>query len=186
MSQADNVWVARLTLANALSVTRLILLAPLFWAVEQQAGVLSVTVFVLVVASDVLDGKLARRAAQVSRFGTLLDHGCDAVFVAASAALLSTHGLVPMLLPVVIAIAFTQYARDGRAAASAAPRPSQMGRWNGIGYYVVVGVALVAHHFLAGTLVQTVLLVLCWMLIATTLSSIVERAVFSWRHRLRG
>lgn len=183
MLQADTGRTALLTLPNLLSLSRVVLIAPLGWAIISGAGLVSVALFALVIVTDFLDGLIARRAHQVTQFGTLLDHGSDALFVSAIAGLLAYLSLLPLVLPPLIAIAFLQYSLDSRVLEGASLRPSRIGRWNGIAYFAIVGAGLVVHHFAADPVPLFGLLLLGWVIVVTTLVSIAERAVYMLRAR---
>src|SRR5262245_33612904 len=122
------------TLPNALSLLRLLLIPPLVAAIELGKPALAVACFALAVASDLLDGHLARRLSQATSFGGWIDHAVDAAFVALGLAALAGAGSVPALLPALIAIAFLQYALDSRLLSADGLRGSALGRWNGIAY----------------------------------------------------
>jgi len=129
-------WVTR---ANGLTLLRL-LAAPAFAAaVSAGAPRLAAALFTLAVATDFADGWVARRFGETSPCGALADHAVDAIFVSTGAAALAAAGVLPAPLPVLIACAFLQYAFDSRLTAARGLRASALGRWNGIGYYVIVG-----------------------------------------------
>lgn len=162
-----------LTWANGLSAVRLVAGAPCAYAVATNEWVLAMALFIVAVVTDVADGIVARRRGEVSSFGGLLDHTSDAVFVAVTLAAFASRGDVPSLLPVLVAIAFTQYLLDSRALAGQALRASRLGRWNGIGYFVIAGVAicsaaldLAMHAWVMGA---------AWVLVASTIVSMFER-----------
>jgi phosphatidylglycerophosphate synthase len=183
MLQADTGRTALLTLPNLLSLSRVALIAPLSWAIIKGEGLIAVVLFAFVIVTDFLDGLIARRAHQVTEFGTLLDHGCDALFVSAIAGLLAYLGLLPLVLPLLIAIAFLQYSLDSRVLEGARLRPSRIGRWNGVAYFVIVGAGIVVHHFAADPMLLFGLWLCGWVVVATTVISIAERAVYMLRAR---
>ena len=170
-----------LTLPNALSFAR-IAMAPLTaWAVITGRSELAMAYFVVAVVSDLADGPLARYSGQSSPVGMLLDHGADAIFVVTLGVALSAQHVLPMLLPIAIALAFVQYTLDSRVLAGTGFRPSRLGRWNGIAYFVVEGLALGAlmSEGLAG--LRPWVSALAWLLIMTTAISMLERAWWTWR-----
>ncbi|MEX2480080.1 MAG: CDP-alcohol phosphatidyltransferase family protein [Gammaproteobacteria bacterium] len=168
---------------NCLSLSR-VLMAPLTaWLLHEGLALLSVVAFMLVILSDVLDGRVARARAQVSVLGTLLDHGADAVFVSVMLATAAVLGLIPGALPMLIVVAFVQYALDGGAPVGAAPRGSQLGRINGIAYYVMVACIMAVHHFFPVGLFADGVRALAWVLVMTTSLSILSRAAYVWRVR---
>jgi phosphatidylglycerophosphate synthase len=161
-----------INLPHVLSASRFALAALVSWAMQGGHAAIATTGFVLAVASDVIDGRIARGRGEVSGFGTLLDHGADAFFVVTVCATAAGFGLVPTVLPCLIALAFTQYAWS--AGRGAPPRASMLGRCNGIAYYVVAGVAIATHHLLP--VLVPVLTVMAWTLVTSSLISIVQRA----------
>jgi phosphatidylglycerophosphate synthase len=165
-------WVTR---ANGLTLLRL-LAAPLFAAaVTAGSPRLAVALFALAVATDLTDGWVARRFGETSPHGALIDHAVDAVFVTTGAAALAAAGVLPVLLPVLIACAFLQYAVDSRLTAAHGLRASALGRWNGIGYYVIVGTPVVRDVLGFAWPGAGLVMVLGWALVATTLVSMGDR-----------
>jgi len=158
-------------LPHVLSASRFVLAALVSGAMLEGQAAIAITGFALAIASDAIDGRIARARAEVSGFGTLLDHGADAFFVATVCATAAALGLIPIVLPGLIALAFAQYAWS--ASRGAPPTASMLGRCNGIAYYVIAGVAIATHHLLP--MLAPVLSVMAWALIASSLVSIVLR-----------
>lgn len=174
---------SRLNAPNCLSLSRVVMAPVTAWSLLEGLAALSVVAFIAVILSDVLDGRVARARGQTSAFGTLLDHGADATFVSVMLATAAVMGSIPGALPVLIVVAFVQYALDSGASASAAPRSSQLGRINGLAYYVMVACVIAAHHFFPLGLFAVGLRALAWMLVGTTALSIVSRAAYAWQVR---
>ena len=134
-----------LTLANATSALRLVLVPASVYAVFAGHWMLAAAIFVAAVASDFLDGFIARWRGTVSALGGVLDHAADAIYVAVTLwAIAYTEAqvridVVPGILPLFIALAFLQYLLDSRALAGRPLRASWLGRTNGIAYFVLVG-----------------------------------------------
>ena len=165
------------TLPHLLSLSRIALIPAIAGAILNGAGAVSIVLFCFVVASDVLDGLIARRRQQASKLGTMLDHGSDAAFVTATCALCAYLGLLPVLLAPLIALAFIQYLLDSHVLEGADLRPSGIGRLNGIAYFVIAGIAILVHHYVRVPVIISALQTLGWLLVATTLVSIVERGI---------
>ena len=93
-----------LTVPNAISFVRL-LLVPVF-AVLLATGSDGWAILVLAVsgASDWLDGVLARRLGQVSRLGQLLDPAADRLFIIVTLVALAWRDVVPWWLLVVLVL----------------------------------------------------------------------------------
>ena len=123
------------------------------------------------------DGHAARRSRVVSPWGGRFDHGVDATFCIAGTTALACAGVLPALLPPLIAVAFVQYALDSRIPAAGGLRPSALGRWNGIAYYVIVAVPIVRDTLGLAWPGSATVRALAWGLVATTVVSIVSRVV---------
>jgi phosphatidylglycerophosphate synthase len=170
------------TLANALTLARLALAPGLVAAILADLAGVAAAIFALAVATDLLDGRVARRRAEASALGGALDHAVDAAFVTAGTAALAARGALPALLPVLIAAAFLQYALDARTPAGEL-RGNRLGRWNGIAYYAIVAVPLVRDALGLGWPGAPLVRALGWLLAATTLASIAQRITLARRSR---
>jgi phosphatidylglycerophosphate synthase len=175
-------------MANALSVLRLASALP-FWFAMSASGVsaalLSGLLLAFAIASDLADGRIARARGTASGVGRALDHGADVCFVLAGLGAAAARGAIPALLPVLVALAFAQYALDSLVVRGERQlRMSRLGRSNGILYFApLVGDVLVRAglDFLA-----LPLLAVGWALVATTLLSMLDRALALRRGRASG
>ena len=132
--------------------------------------------FAWAVVSDVLDGRLAREQGTASARGGLLDHGADAATVASGCLALGFVGAVPQWLFALVALAFLQYASQSRVRNGENLKASQLGRLNGIAYYVLVG-APVLQRGIGIELVAFETIYVCgWVLVVSTLASMGQRA----------
>jgi phosphatidylglycerophosphate synthase len=163
--------------ANGLTLLRLVLAPACALAVVGDQRALAFVFFWLAVATDLTDGPIARRRGETSVFGAFFDHGTDALFVTSGLAALALRGEVPMILPALIVLAFTQYTLDSRVLSGQALRTSRLGRWNGITYYVVLGIPICRDALGIGWPSQGVVELLAWTLIASTLLSMTDRAI---------
>ncbi|NQU66557.1 MAG: CDP-alcohol phosphatidyltransferase family protein [Candidatus Marinimicrobia bacterium] len=68
-----------LTLANAISISRIIMAFPLVWSLENGHLYTTLTLIVLIVLSDLVDGYVARKADEITNFGKLIDPIADKV-----------------------------------------------------------------------------------------------------------
>jgi phosphatidylglycerophosphate synthase len=164
------------TRANALTALRLVCGPLLVLALLQHAAFSAAALFWLAVATDLLDGRVARRFGESSALGGFLDHVTDAAFVSLGLAALALRGEAPALLPVLVALAFLQYTLDSRVIDGGALRASALGRWNGIAYFVPVGTVVVRDALGLAWPGRGVVLALGWLLVATTLLSMADRA----------
>ncbi len=86
-----------MTLANALTVLRGVLVAPTVVAVLGGAWAAALALFGVALATDVLDGWVARRSHQVTVVGQLLDPVVDKAFYLGLISSLAAVGRVPLL-----------------------------------------------------------------------------------------
>jgi phosphatidylglycerophosphate synthase len=171
------------TRANAISASRLGAAPLVGLAVLCGAPLAAAAVFAWAVASDFADGAVARRRGESSRLGGFLDHASDACFVTCGLAALAAVSVVTPLLPILVALAFAQYALDSRVAEGAPLRASSLGRWNGIAYYALVGVPLVRDALGLAWPAPALVRALAWALVASTVVSMADRAQAAWRLR---
>ena len=94
-----------MTAANLLSVAR-ILVVPIFVALlfspGPEARLAAVLVFALAVATDALDGYLARSQSQVTKLGQFLDPLADKIVISAALLALNALGSLPLWVSLVI------------------------------------------------------------------------------------
>jgi len=86
-----------LTVPNLISALRIAMI-PVFWAliVDDDTTAWGLVLFVAVVATDWVDGTIARRTGQVSELGKVLDPVADRLAVAAGLIALVVRGAFPM------------------------------------------------------------------------------------------
>jgi len=161
--------------ANAVTGLRLVMAPACAWAIGTDASGVALTLFCLAVVSDFADGPLARRRGEASPLGGLLDHATDATFVTLGLAALSARGDVPWLLPCLVALAFVQYTLDSRALRGRNLRASALGRWNGIAYFVLLGIPVVRDGLALPWPGDGLIRLLAWALVVSTLLSIANR-----------
>jgi phosphatidylglycerophosphate synthase len=171
------------TWANLLTAVRLLCIGPTAWAIVEARWVLAAWLFVLAVITDLADGPVARRLNETSPRGGLFDHLTDALYVSAALAALSVAGFVPVLLPVLVLLAFTQYMFDSRALAGAELRTSFLGRNNGVAYFVLTGIPVIREGLGWSWPPDAWITAFAWVLIATTLASMADRALAFVRQR---
>ncbi len=164
------------TWANLLSALRLAAALPCAYAVSVGDWLVAAALFAVAVVTDIADGRVARRRGEVSRFGALLDHSSDAIFVFVTLAALAARGSVPLLLPVLVIASFAQYVLDSRALAGQKLRASRLGRWNGIGYFIVAGVPIVRDALNLPWPLPEWVMAGGWLLVASTVASMFDRA----------
>lgn len=164
------------TWANLLTVVRLAIIGPCTLAVTTQQWMWAGALFAVAVATDLVDGPIARHFGQASSLGGLLDHATDALFVIVLLGALAFQNYLPWLLPCLVTAAFVQYTLDSRALAGRKLRTSWLGRGNGIAYFVVVGIPLIRNALDLAWPADVWIERLAWLLICTSIISMFDRA----------
>lgn len=173
-TNAQKNWYTR---ANALTALRLAIAPALAAAIVTGHAPLATGLFFAAVATDLADGPVARRFGESSPLGGLLDHGVDATLCVLGLAAHASLGIVPWVLPPLVAIAFAQYVLDSKTLAGRPLRTSALGRWNGIAYFVAVAVPIVRDTLGWSWPGASLVWWLAAGLVATTLVSIGDRLV---------
>lgn len=171
-------------IANLLTGVRLLLALPAAMAFARPEFVSPLLLLVLLlvaIVTDYFDGIVARRAHAASPRGQLYDHATDFVFVTAGLGGAAAASEVSVVLPILIAVAFSQYVMDSYwLHREKQLRMSSLGRLNGIMYFVpLVLIALSRVEVIPGhPKVWAVLVVsLGYVLLFSTVVSIIDRAV---------
>lgn len=164
-------------MANALTAARVLLAVPFAFLMargDAWSAALAGLMLLAAIATDLLDGLLARRRGTATAGGRLFDHTADCLFVTTGLAAGAFRGVFPWILALLVAAAFTQYVADsywgyrGRAL-----RTSTLGRWNGILYFVPLGGDVLVR--LGLRTLGPVVTVLAWVLVVSTVISMGER-----------
>lgn len=154
------------SLPNLLSSARLCLALPASYAIAHQLWLWASLCWVLAIASDLLDGWLARRLNCESTFGRLLDHGADAVFVTFCLLVLTHQERLAWPLTPLLVLAFGLYITEH--IRKKAGSPTSLGKVNGVAYYILVGLPLLQMLFYWSWL-GPITLALSWGLVVSTL-----------------
>jgi CDP-diacylglycerol--glycerol-3-phosphate 3-phosphatidyltransferase len=162
--------------ANALTALRLCCVPAIVVTIAAGHAVATAALFGVAVVTDFADGRVARHHGEASARGALFDHTVDAAFVAALLAALAWQGTLTMWLPALALAAFAQYAWDSDALRGQRLRASRIGRSNGIAYYVAGGVPVIRDALGLGLPGDTLVQAFAWLLVATTLVSMLDRA----------
>ena len=163
------------TRANALSGIRLALAPMLAWALLGDVAALAAGIFAAALITDLADGWVARRFDESSPLGGLIDHAADASFVAVGCAALAWQGQLPWPLPGLIVLAFLEYASSAWRSPTGILRGSPLGRWNGIAYYVALGIPVLRDALQLADPGPGWVHALGWGLVVSTLFSIAQR-----------
>jgi CDP-diacylglycerol--glycerol-3-phosphate 3-phosphatidyltransferase len=170
-------------MANLLTAARLLLIFPFAFLMTRADGssaAIAGIIFVLAILSDVVDGPVARRQGMVTEKGRAADHTADFLFITCGLMAGATRGVFPWILPLLIAAAFTQYVVDSYwLHRRLRLRMSQLGRWNGILYFVPLGGDILIR--LGLSFLEPLLLPVCWALVLSTLLSIGDRLAALYR-----
>ena len=154
------------------------------WATAAGSWKAAALLLLLAIATDFLDGFLARRLGQASNRGGLFDHGADCLFVTCALGGLASAGWLPWLLPALIPLAFAQYVLDSGALAGQRLRTNAVGKANGIGYFALAGLIVFPQWLGLAWLPMAWTQAAAWLLAASTLVSMTERLAFVLRGRL--
>jgi len=170
------------TWANLLTLIRVATLVPLVYTILNGLWLWGALLFTIAVITDVYDGRVARSLEQTSPLGGLFDHATDATFVTLGCWALASIGIINPWLPWLIPAAFIQYMLDSKALSGVSLRMSAIGRANGVAYYVLLGTAIGAE-LLSWTWLRGPVAWFAWLLVASTLTSMLDRALSLWRTR---
>lgn len=168
-------------MANVLTALRLMLAAPVAWGIAipgtLPTGGLLACVFIAI-ASDVLDGIVARKTGTASPRGRLFDHTTDFVFVTSGLAAAGLVGAAPPLLAGLIVVAFFQYVADSYwLHREKQLRMSVLGRWNGMLYFVPLVVLGLLEVVPGAVGLGEAMGWISWALIGSTVVSIADRGL---------
>ena len=137
-------------------------------------------IFVIAIVSDIVDGPIARRQGTASEGGRAADHTVDFLFVTCGLMAGAARGVFPWILPLLIAAAFGQYVIDSYwLHRQRQLRMSQLGRYNGILYFVPLGGDILIR--LGLSFLEPLLLPVCGALVVSTLLSIGDRLAALYR-----
>tara|TARA_Y100000590_G_C15745309_1_gene1021799 strand:+ start:6583 stop:7179 length:597 start_codon:yes stop_codon:yes gene_type:complete len=87
-----------LTLANAISISRILLAIPLVVSLDSKMLFFSFIIIIIIVISDFLDGYVARKADEITNFGKLIDPVADKICMMVVAIYLIIIYKLPFLL----------------------------------------------------------------------------------------
>jgi phosphatidylglycerophosphate synthase len=169
--------------ANLLTAVR-VLLAPIFvTAVLRSSGTrwlgwLAGVIFVAVAASDVMDGRLARRWASTSNAGRTFDHLADITFILSALCAYTALGVAPWWVPAAIAGSFAFYALDSWSRPTLGPPSligSRIGHAAGVMNYSLIGILTFNNSAGIGLLSPAVLAILFWLVPLYSTAAVVTR-----------
>ncbi len=175
-----------MNLPNALTLSRIFMVPPLVGVLlassspaRENWGIL---VFAAAALTDYFDGYLARKRAQISTLGKLLDPLADKLLISAAFISLVELGAAPAWI--VIIVVGREFAVTGlRAAASAqgfAISAIQLGKYKMVAQVACIGCLIIAHRYPETLLYRTGRLLL-WLVLALALLSMFQYFRRFWR-----
>ena len=171
-------------MANLFTSIRLLLVGPTALAFARpdfMSPLWLATALTVVIATDFLDGIVARRRKTASPRGQLFDHTTDFLFVTSGLGGAAIAGQVTPALPILIVVAFSQYVLDSYFLhREKRLHMSFLGRWNGMLYFVpLVLIAVSRLTFMADVsgIPLRLAVLLGYVLLVSTVASIIDRAV---------
>ena len=171
-------------MAHALTAVRLVLIAPIatgFARPDLIGATVLACLLCLAIATDVIDGRVARATGTESATGQVFDHTTDCLFVTSGLIGAAVVGQVPWVLPLLVVTAFTQYALDSYFLhRQKRLRMSTLGRWNGILYFVPLVILVCARlplFEIVEPFLRACVTLLAYGLIASTLVSMADRVL---------
>ena len=168
-------------MANALTAVRLLLVVPFAFFMTKgdvRSAIFALIIWVVALATDFLDGLIARRRGTVTALSGTFDHTTDFLFVTSGLFAGAFRGVFPWILPVLIVAAFSQYVIDSYwIHRQRKLRGSKLGRYNGMLYFAPTCMEIVIR--LGAHWLQPLLTILVWMLVLSTLVSMGQRLMLS-------
>lgn len=145
-----------LTLANILTITRLLIVPFFVLSIYYQQFTWALMLFFIAALTDGLDGFIARAFNQKTQLGTILDPMADKLLLVTAFVVLSTHGLTKTP-PIPFWVTVTAISRDifiviGALAINIATgfsgfKPSLLGKINTVVQIITLAVFLAANAF---------------------------------------
>ena len=168
-------------MVNALTAVRLLLVLPFAFFMAQRderSAIFGFVAWVVALITDFLDGPIARRRGTVTAWSGTFDHTTDFLFVTSGLFAGALRGAFPWILPVLITAAFAQYVIDSYWIHRRTKlRGSKLGRYNGMLYFVPSCLDILIRMGLI--FLQPLLTTLVWLLVLSTLVSMVQRLMLS-------
>lgn len=159
-----------------------ILLIPFFIFVVYTKPLLGAFIFVFASATDVLDGYIARKSRQVTKFGVLLDPIADKLLIISALVVLVDTGLIDAWIAIVIIA--REFVVTGLRIAALSKNiiiPAEMGgKIKMIAQFASIFILLTSRSYLSIDLYSTGI-VLLWIAMLIGLVSGVQYFVLFWR-----
>ena len=139
-----------LTIPNLLSLSRLILVWPIVFSLQNHHLLLFSVLGAIAVLTDFLDGYLSRLLNQRSRFGQVIDPIVDGILVLSILITLALQNIIPTWFPglimgrYTIAVLFLSYYR---IKTQLTPQSIQSGKWSMCSIAVFIAIALLIPSY---------------------------------------
>ncbi|HEY8190512.1 MAG TPA: CDP-diacylglycerol--glycerol-3-phosphate 3-phosphatidyltransferase [Micavibrio sp.] len=165
-----------LNIANILTLSRIILIAPLIWLMLHPAGwamQAALGLYIGIAFTDWLDGFVARRFNQQSEFGRFLDPIADKILVAAMFIALCANGVINGLwlaLPIVILTRefLVSGLREFLGPKNVTIHVSKLAKWKTATQMIALGFLIPAHRYIDAGIAGLALLLAAALLTVIT------------------
>lgn len=164
-------------MANALTTVRLLLVVPFAFFMlrgDARSATIALGIWAIALATDFIDGPVARRRGTATATSKMFDHATDFLFVTSGIFAGAARGAFPWVLPALITGAFAQYVVDSYwIQPQSGLRGNKLGRYNGILYFVPpCADSLIRIGWIS---LRPALTIFVWLLVASTALSMLQR-----------
>ncbi len=87
-----------LNIPNIITITRMLLSIPIVYCLTNDKYACASILFIIAAASDTVDGYLAKKLHQITKFGTILDPVADKILINYTLFIFAVKGIVPQLV----------------------------------------------------------------------------------------
>ncbi|WP_068449076.1 CDP-diacylglycerol--glycerol-3-phosphate 3-phosphatidyltransferase [Caviibacter abscessus] len=164
---------SKMNLPNKLTVLRLVLVIPFivffdmalssrFIILNYFGRTFALSIFLIAIATDYLDGKIARETGEVTDFGKIMDPIADKLLTFSCMFVLLKHNLISLIFVLIILtrelIVTAERAVAASRGAGAIPA-SQLGKYKTVATYIALSIAIILPNFLFFKFVNSLILV---------------------------
>ncbi|WP_068268672.1 CDP-diacylglycerol--glycerol-3-phosphate 3-phosphatidyltransferase [Caviibacter abscessus] len=164
---------SKMNLPNKLTVLRLVLVIPFivffdmalssrFIIFNYFGRTFALSIFLIAIATDYLDGKIARETGEVTDFGKIMDPIADKLLTFSCMFVLLKHNLISLIFVLIILtrelIVTAERAVAASRGAGAIPA-SQLGKYKTVATYIALSIAIILPNFLFFKFVNSLILV---------------------------
>jgi CDP-diacylglycerol--glycerol-3-phosphate 3-phosphatidyltransferase len=171
----------KLNLPTVLTLSRIVVI-PLFIYVTPTNNFLGAVIFSLASITDFLDGYLARRSGEVTRFGVIVDPIADKFLVIAALILLVDMGRISVLVAVIVIVReFLVTALRAVALSKDIVIKAEMGGKLKVGAQITAIICLILGWNILGLDLYDVGIVAIWIAVVLSIISGVQYSVSFWK-----